>query len=129
MNLWFFSSSSISWNSLRRIGIIYMFDSFPCEDVHYRTSVAGDFFKFNLFISNFVFGSSLFSSWWAWLKIYQFCLFFQINNSCCHWYFLFVKSLFYLLSLWPLIIDINGMLKSTTIMMLLLISPFISVNI
>ena len=50
------------------------------------------------FISNDLFGSSLFFSWWVWLNVCQFCLSFQRISSWIHWFFeLFI--LFYFIFL------------------------------
>ena len=46
----------------------------------------------------------LFFPWWAWLKVYQFCLPLQKTSSWFHWSFvLFSWSLFYLFPLWSLL--------------------------
>ena len=55
------------------------------------------FLLFHFFFCLFM---SPFSSWWSWLKVYQFCISFQKSTCQFHWYFYFLS---YLFSLWSLL--------------------------
>jgi len=59
----------------------------------------------SFFVSDFIdLGYRSFFTWWVWLKVYQFCLYFQRISSQCHWPFLwFFKSLFGSFSSWQIL--------------------------
>ena len=94
-----FRFSESSWFNLRRLYIsrnltissrLSSFLAYNFHNIFLQSFVflwCQLFYFFPLLFQIFLFGSSLFFSWWVWLKVCQSSLSFQRTNSYIHWYF------------------------------------------